>query len=91
MGTAAAQVIVVATAPLLTRMYHPTDVGTFSVAVAILTVVLTVCCLSYDLAVPLPSNEREAANLLLLCLVISLGVSDAHSEKAPVRSACTGG
>jgi len=74
-GTAAAQLIVVVTSPILTRIFGPAEFGAFSAAMAILSITMTLACLSYDNAVPLPEEGSDAASLFALCLVISLGIT----------------
>ncbi|MBA2558592.1 MAG: oligosaccharide flippase family protein [Propionibacteriales bacterium] len=74
-GTTISQAIVVASAPFLTRLYTPSELGTFSVAIAILSVLLTVTCLSYQWAIPLPNDEVAGANVLALALAINLGIT----------------
>lgn len=69
-GTAIAQVVVVLTSPLLTRIYSPADFGTLSVYVSILTFVLGISTLRYHLAVPLVSAGNALASLLVLNLAI---------------------
>jgi O-antigen/teichoic acid export membrane protein len=74
-GIVAAQGIVVLSSPILTRLYDPADLGTLSVYTAILSVLVTITCLSYELAIPLPEDETEAANTLALCLLVNLVTS----------------
>lgn len=74
-GTTISQAIVVGSAPILTRLYSPSNLGAFSVAIAILGVLMTVTCLSYDWAIPLPDAEVSGANVLALALAINLGMT----------------
>ena len=74
-GTTVAQVIVVASSPALTRLYSPGDLGAYSVAISVLAILLTVACLRYDWAIPLPKEDVIAANLLALCLLTTFGTS----------------
>ena len=76
-GTGAAQAIVVLTTPILTRLYSPSDYGVLSVATSILFVLMSVACLRYDFAIPLPDDEVEAANVLALSLVAAAATSAA--------------
>ena len=68
-GTGIGQVIVIAGSPVLTRLYSPSDFGVYAVAVSILAVLLTIASLSYELAVPLPESDVDAANVLALSLL----------------------
>ncbi len=74
-GTTIAQGIAVASAPILTRLYSPSEVGTYSVAISILAILITVSCLSYQFAIPLPEDDVAAANVLALCLLTTLVMS----------------
>lgn len=74
-GTIAAQGIIILSSPLLTRLYDPADLGSLSVFTAILSVLLTITCLSYELAIPLPEREEDAANVLVLCILANLAMS----------------
>jgi O-antigen/teichoic acid export membrane protein len=74
-GTAVGQLIVVASSPLLTRLYSPTDLGTYSVAAAILVTLTVVSGLCYQQAIPLPESDVLAANILAVSLVATLGIS----------------
>ena len=76
-GTGAAQLISVASSPVLTRLYSPSDYGVMSVAVSILFVLISVTCLRYEFAIPLPRDDVEAANLLGLSLLTNLAMSAA--------------
>ena len=73
-GSGAAQLIVIATSPIVTRLYSPEDYGIYSVATSVL-VLVAVTCLRYDYAIPLPSDDRTAANLLGLSLLVNVGMS----------------
>ena len=74
-GTGIAQVIVIATSPILTRLYDPADFGIYAVAVSILSLLLTFTCLRYEIAIPLPESGQVAANLLALSLIAAVGTS----------------
>jgi O-antigen/teichoic acid export membrane protein len=74
-GTGIGQVVVVLVAPILTRLYQPTDFGAYAVAVAVLTLLLTFTCLRYEIAIPIPSSDQTAANLVALALLAAVGMS----------------
>lgn len=76
-GTGAAQLIVIASSPILTRLYTPSDFGVFAIASSTLAILITVTCLTYDYAIPLPESDDAAANVLALCLVLTLLLSSA--------------
>lgn len=70
-GTTLSQVLIVASSPILTRLYTPDDVGAWSAAVAIMAILISVACLSYQLAIALPADDASAANVLGLCIVVA--------------------
>ncbi len=74
-GTAGAQVLTVIAAPLLTRLYTPEDFGVLAVYASLLGLVGALSTLYYFLAIPIPEDDVEAANIVVLCLAILLGVT----------------
>ncbi len=70
-GTAAAQALTVLALPILTRLYSPEEFSLLAVYVAILTMVQVVACLRLEIAIPLPEDDAEAANLLALGLMLA--------------------
>jgi lipopolysaccharide exporter len=87
-GTVFSQIIILATLPVLTRMYSPADFGVFSVYISIISIVLVIVSLSYENAIPLPENDRTASSIvslsLYLCVIISIiggiGFYTLHSQ-----------
>jgi O-antigen/teichoic acid export membrane protein len=71
-GTTIAQGILILSSPILTRLFSPSDLGTFGVVASLLTVLLTITCLAYDGAIALPDGDAAAANVLGLCLVVNV-------------------
>lgn len=67
-GTAGGQVLMVLAAPLLTRLFSPEDFGLLAVYGGLLALCLVVAGLRYEIAIPLPEDEQEAANVTALCL-----------------------
>lgn len=65
-GTAAAQLLVVLLAPVVSRLYDPEDFGLLGVFVALVTILNVVGTLGYDQAIPLPAERLTALNLLCL-------------------------
>jgi O-antigen/teichoic acid export membrane protein len=74
-GTAVVQLISLLAAPLVTRLYTPAEFGGFALYLSILSLLLGVCALRYELAIPLAQDDAEAAQLLVLALLIVLAVS----------------
>lgn len=69
-GTASAQILLVLAAPLLTRLYTPEDFGLLAVYASLLALIGVVSSLRYELAIPLPDDDQEAANVAVLCLIL---------------------
>ncbi|NIC04064.1 oligosaccharide flippase family protein [Billgrantia bachuensis] len=69
-GTAGAQLLAIAAAPLLTRLYTPEDFGLLAVYGGLLALFTVVASGRYQLAIPLPETEREAAEVLALSLAV---------------------
>jgi O-antigen/teichoic acid export membrane protein len=96
-GTTLGQVITILFSPLLTHLYQPEDFGLLAVYISILGFCSVISSLRYDLAIPLPKDDREAVNLLSLSIVIvcvltvflSLGVYLWGSDLARVLGVST--
>lgn len=71
-GTTLGRSVVILAAPLLTRLYSPSDFGLLVVYTALLGILGSIVCLRYEVAIPLPVSDRSAANLLVLCLLVAL-------------------
>lgn len=74
-STALGQGLQVLSAPLLTRLYTPDDLGVLAVYTAILSALAAAATLQYDMAVPLPAGDADAANLVGLSLLVALAAS----------------
>ena len=69
-GTASAQLLLVLAAPILTRLYSPEDFGLLAVYASLLALIGVISSLRYELAIPLPEDDGEAANVAVLCLIL---------------------
>lgn len=74
-GTIISQIIVLATLPILTRLYSPTEYGTYSMYLSIIGILLMVISFSYENAITLPEDDHTASSVLTLSLRICIGVS----------------
>lgn len=74
-GTSGGQLILIAAAPILTRIYDPSDFGLLAVYSAIVSVLIVVATLRYELAISLPEDGVEAANIVALCAVVILCIA----------------
>lgn len=71
-GTALGQVISIAVSPLLARLFSPSDFGVLAVYTSLTGSIGMVSGLTYQLAIPLPEDDEEAANILILALGLVL-------------------
>ena len=71
-GTALSQLLLAAASPVLTRLYTPDQFGLLGVFAGLLALIGVVSSLRYELAIPLPEDDGEAANLVVLCLGLVL-------------------
>jgi O-antigen/teichoic acid export membrane protein len=65
----AGQVLTVAAAPALSRIYSPADIGAFSVYTAAVAVLVTLVTLRFEAAIPIAGDDATAANLLAAALL----------------------
>ncbi len=78
-----AQVLAVAAAPLLTRLYSPEAFGQFAFFNAVVTILAPLTSMRYEWALPLPQDESRALDLLALSLMLVLASSVATAILAP--------
>lgn len=71
-GTVVAQLIPVAAAPVLTRLFRPAELGVLTLYVSLSTVLAQIAAGRYELALGLPRRTGQAAGLLQLCVAIIL-------------------
>lgn len=65
------QVIVLASSPILTRLFSPEDFGIYAVFTALSGLLGAVLALRYEIAVPLAASEPEAANMAGVTLLLT--------------------
>jgi O-antigen/teichoic acid export membrane protein len=74
-GSVVGQLALVASMPLLSRLYDPGDLGLFAVFSSVESILVVAAALRYDYAVGTAEDEDDAANLLGLALLLGLAVS----------------
>ena len=74
-GTAGAQAISIAFAPLITRIYGPEAFGLLGTFMAIVAFAIPVAALAYPIAIVLPREDRDALGLVRLSAILSFGVA----------------
>jgi O-antigen/teichoic acid export membrane protein len=70
-GTAAAQILNFATAPLLTRLYSPADFSALAVFTAIVAVCLAFATGRYEFGLVLARSSRTQSRLMVLSIVLA--------------------
>lgn len=74
-GNVTAQLAVVLLAPVITRLYLPEHIGVMAVIISIVSVLSVISCMRYEMAVVLPKSEKEAQNLVAICLALTIIIS----------------
>ncbi|MBZ0488012.1 oligosaccharide flippase family protein, partial [Acinetobacter baumannii] len=74
-GTAFAQGLAIIALPFITRLYSPSDFSIFAVYASILGILTVASCLRFEIAIPIPSEDEEAAILVILALISNLAIS----------------
>jgi O-antigen/teichoic acid export membrane protein len=70
-GNSLAQLVTLAVAPILTRLYSPADYGTLTVLVAVVSVLAILATGRFHLAIPLPESVLQARHLLGMALSLT--------------------
>ena len=89
-GTAVAQVLNLASYPVLGRLYDPVEFGVFAVFVAIAAVPVAIACGRFDLAVPI-ARPGQALAVFWLCVLIACASGVLVSAGLLVYALVTGG
>lgn len=71
-GTMLVQIIPMVISPLLTRIYTPEDFGIYTVFTSLITFLLIISTLRYEMAIILPKKNEDALSLVVASLIISL-------------------
>lgn len=74
-GTGIAQVLPILISPILTRLFTPEDFGVLAIYTALCSILSVVVTGRYDLAIVLPKEDSEAANIVALSVFLNCGVS----------------
>lgn len=74
-GSVIAQALGILLVPIISRLYSPGDFGVFQVFVAIAGILAVLSCLSYQLAIMLPKEDEDSANIVALCFILVCATS----------------
>lgn len=66
-GAVTGQSVSILLSPVLTRLYSPQQFGVLSVYTAILTIVVVMASLRYEMTLPLAESDEDAMNLAAVC------------------------
>lgn len=69
-GAFGGQGILLLAAPILTRLYSLEDFGLLAIYSGTLSLIVSVSSLSYQLAIPISQDDEEAANIVMLSLLM---------------------
>ena len=68
-GTAMAQLIALFSAPIISRLYEPSDFGILAIYIISASILNVVSALTYERALVLPGEQKQANALLLVCFI----------------------
>lgn len=71
-GTVMAQLIVILTAPIITRIYSPEDLGFLAIFVAMVSIIGSLSTFRYEIAIPLVKSHMESSSLLILTIIVNI-------------------
>lgn len=71
-GTAAANLLMLAALPLLSRIYSPAEFGVFAIYMAASIILSGMACAKYELAIPIPKGDWQAWHTLRLSMLVSV-------------------
>ena len=74
-GTTFAQILMILSAPVLTRLYGPDDFGIWALYISITSIISVIACMRYEYSIMLPESDEEAVNLLVLSFLAVLFIS----------------
>jgi O-antigen/teichoic acid export membrane protein len=69
-GSIVAQILGILLIPIITRIYSPDDFGVYQLFLSISGILVAFSCLSYQLAIMLPKEDEDSANLVALCFIL---------------------
>jgi O-antigen/teichoic acid export membrane protein len=69
-ATILGQVLGIVVTPLLSRLYTPADFGIFQLFISIVFIISVLSCFSYSDAINLPKKHEDAANIVMLCMIL---------------------
>jgi len=74
-GSALSQALLVLTAPMITRIYAPEEMGAYALYTSVLAILSSAVCLRYEMAVPIARTVEGSANLTAVSSLVAMVVS----------------
>lgn len=74
-ASSVAAIISVAITPIITRLFTADAFGAAAIFVSTAAIIGIIACLRFELAILLPKEDDEAASILKLCLMVTLGIT----------------
>lgn len=74
-SSAVAQLAVILSSPILTRLYSPNDFGILTAFISTFSVLLVVGSFRYELAIGVPKDDKTAVGLLVVSLLVLAGIT----------------
>ena len=71
-GGIVAQVFTVLTIPIITRLYPPESYAGWALLMSVAVIFTSIAVFRYELAIVLPPTHQEAANVLAVCLLLTI-------------------
>ncbi|MFK8068876.1 MAG: lipopolysaccharide biosynthesis protein [Gammaproteobacteria bacterium] len=69
-GTVAAQILMVLSSPIITRLYNEEEFGLYAVYASVVAILAVVASMRYELVIPLVPSQAELNAILKLCLIL---------------------
>ncbi|MDE3840218.1 hypothetical protein C0966_12790 [Bacillus methanolicus] len=74
-GTTIAQLLPILVSPILTRIYSPSDFGSYALYISMISIISVAVTLRYEFAIVTPKKREDALNVLSLSLLVSFSIS----------------
>lgn len=74
-GSLIAQLFVLVASPILTRLFSPEELGSYSLVVTFISLFSPVICGRYELSIVTSNDEKEVLELIKVCFVITIILS----------------
>ena len=70
-GGAGSQAINFLALPVISRLYAPKDYAVWAIIMASSSILGSIACLRYELAIVIPYDDEEASSLFWLCVILT--------------------